>query len=83
MDYLVYPIQLEEPLPEIAVPLLPGDGTVALDLQAAFNRCYDTGPYSRRVKYQIQRVVPPLPAKKARWVKQRLKDARVLKVGEP
>src|SRR5262249_42468208 len=33
-DYLVYPIRLEERLPEIAVPLLPEDAPVLMDLQA-------------------------------------------------
>ena len=41
----IYPILLPEPLPEIAIPLLPGDGAVAVDLQAVFERAYDTGPY--------------------------------------
>ena len=36
-DYFLYPIKLPERLPEIAIPLLPGDGTVTLDLQGAFD----------------------------------------------
>jgi hypothetical protein len=75
-DYYVYPFKLEESLPEVAVPLLPGDGGVAVDLQIVLNRCYDTGPYSRRVKYDISRLVPPLPAKQTRWVKQRLRQIK-------
>jgi hypothetical protein len=53
-DYFLYPIRLEDRLPEIAVPLLPGDGSVAVDLQAVFNRCYDSGPYRRLIRYGVE-----------------------------
>jgi hypothetical protein len=68
-DYFVYPIQLPEPLPEIAIPLLPGDGEVLLDLQAAINRAYDAGPYRREIDYAKDKIVPPLPPKLAKWAK--------------
>ncbi len=66
-DYLVYPIRLEEKLPEIAVPLLPGDPAVAVDLQAAFDRAYDTGPYRRRISYGAEVPVPPLRPERQEW----------------
>src|SRR5262249_17585117 len=44
-DFFIYPARLEGRLPAITVPLLPGDGSVSVDLQAAFDRAYDTGPY--------------------------------------
>lgn len=66
-DFLVYPIQLDERLPEIAIPLLPGDPDVTVDLQAAFDRSYDTGPYRRRVRYAESTPVPPLRAQRAEW----------------
>ena len=50
-DYFVHPIPLTEPLPEIFVPLLPGDGAVALDLQQVFQRTYEAGPYVREIDY--------------------------------
>jgi hypothetical protein len=68
--FFIYPCRLEAPLPEIAIPLLPGDGAVSLDLQAVFTRCYDTGPYRRHVVYDPARLVPPLAAERAAWVKQ-------------
>ncbi len=37
-DFLVYPIALPDRLPEIAIPLLPGDPDVPLDLEAIFQR---------------------------------------------
>jgi hypothetical protein len=73
-DYLVYPVRLEERLPEIAVPLLPEDPPVALDVQAVFERCYDTGPYRRRVRYGRDEVVPPLSAAQADWASRLLQE---------
>ena len=73
--FFVYPWQLAEPLPVIGVPLLPDDGEVSLDLQAVFTRCYDTGPYRRRVAYDPARIVPALSPEKTEWVKQVLQQA--------
>ncbi len=72
--FFIYPWKLEEPLPEIAVPLLPGDGEVPLDLAAVFTRCYDTGPYRRRVRYDPARHVPPLARERIAWVRKVLQD---------
>ncbi len=68
--FFVYAWKLEDPLPEIAVPLLPGDGEVPLDLAAVFTRCYDTGPYRRRVRYDPTCLVPPLAAERETWVRR-------------
>ena len=64
--FFVYPWRIEDALPEIAIPLLPGDGEVALDLQAVFARCYDTGPYRRRVRYDVSRLDP----QRAEWAQK-------------
>jgi hypothetical protein len=72
--FFIYPWKLEDPLPEIAVPLLPGDGEVPLDLAAVFNRCYETGPYRRRVRYDTSRLVPPLSGEREAWVRQILES---------
>jgi hypothetical protein len=66
-DYFVYPIRLEERLPEIAIPLLPGDPPVPADLQTVFERCYDTGPYRRRIRYHESSPVPPLEPARSEW----------------
>lgn len=66
-DYFVYPVALDEMLPEIAVPLLPGDGAVAVDLQEIFQRTYEAGAYQRRIRYQENEIVPPLPEKWRGW----------------
>jgi hypothetical protein len=69
-QFFIYPWRLDEQMPEIAVPLLPGDGEVGLDLQAVFNHCYDAGPYRRRVQYDPSRLVPPLSGDRLEWVSQ-------------
>jgi hypothetical protein len=77
-DYFVYPIQMKDKLPEIAVPLLPGDGAVPLDLQIAFDRAYEGGPYRRRVKYAERTPVPPLRPEQMEWVKQVLQEKKLV-----
>ena len=57
-SFFVYPIHLEERLPPIDVPLLPGDPPVTLDLQAVFDRCSDAGPYSREIRYGEDKLAP-------------------------
>jgi hypothetical protein len=66
-DYTVYPVCLAERLPEIDIPLLPGDGSIAVDLQRVFERCYETGPYRRRLDYQALDPDPPLSSEQAKW----------------
>jgi hypothetical protein len=68
--FSVYPIHLEERLPPIDIPLLPGDPPVTLDLQSVFVRCYDAGPYSREVHYYEDKIVPALPTDQARWASE-------------
>jgi hypothetical protein len=77
-DYFVYPILMKDKLPEIAVPLLPGDGAVPLDLQVAFDRAYEGGPYRRRVKYAERTPVPPLQPDHAEWVTQVLREKKLV-----
>lgn len=73
-DCFVYPIRLADPLPNIAIPLLPKDPAVSIDLQAVFTRAYDTGPYRREIDYRRDRPTPPLPASLSRWSKKRLAE---------
>ncbi len=74
-DYFVYPIRLEERLPVIAVPLLPEDPDVLLDLQAPFNRAYDAGPYRKAIHYGEDPIKPALRPEQARWIESILKPA--------
>jgi hypothetical protein len=66
-DYLVYPIQLAEHLPEVAIPLLPGDPSIPVDLQAVLDRAYDAGPYRREIDYRAEAPFPPLPPEQEAW----------------
>ncbi len=68
-DYFVYPIRLQQRLPVIEIPLLPEDPSVLLDLQAAFNRAYDAGPYRKRILYGEDPIEPPLEIEQTEWAK--------------
>ena len=59
----------EERLPILAIPLLPGDPDVRLDLQAAFNQAYDAGPYRKRIRYGEDSIRPSLRPEQAGWAK--------------
>lgn len=50
-EYDLYPISLRSRLPRVRIPLKPGDSDAVLDLQDAFNRAYDVGPYPVRLRY--------------------------------
>lgn len=73
-DFLIYPIRLPEPLPEVAFPLLPGDPDVPVDLQRLLDRAYDVGPYRRRIRYKGATPVPPLPVEYREWAATLLRD---------
>lgn len=74
-DFLVYPIRLGQRLPVLMIPLLPGDPEVPLDLQAAFDRTYDGGPYRRAIHYGEDRIRPSLKPEQAEWVRSILKPS--------
>lgn len=64
----VYRIQLWNRLPVLRVPLLPGDGILAVPLQPVFDRCYDLGRYTMRVDYSVPPPLPPLRPHEAEYV---------------
>ncbi|MGP0069826.1 MAG: DUF4058 family protein [Isosphaeraceae bacterium] len=66
-EFLIYPIPMTRRLPEIGIPLLPGDPDVPLDLQAAFDRAYDAGPFGREIEYGKDPIVPRLKPEQAEW----------------
>lgn len=69
----VHPIRLDQPLPTINVPLLPGDADCRLDLQLAFTTVYDALRYDLVVDYR-QPLEIPLPPDAMPWVEERLKQ---------
>ena len=71
-NFFVYPIQLEQRLPGIAIPLLPGDADIPLALQSVFDRAYDEGPYRRTIDYGHDTIIPALRPEQLEWIKGRL-----------
>ena len=59
-SYDVYPIPMQERLPIIAVPLLPADGDIEVDLQAIFQKTYEAGPFQRAIDYRTDKIEPAL-----------------------
>ena len=73
-NFEVYPIRLEQRLPPVDIPLLPGDPPVTLDLQAVLDRCYDAGPYRREIRYGADPIVPPLRPEQDAWARRILAE---------
>lgn len=67
IHYFVAPIKLADRLPRILIPLDPGVAPVPLDLQAAFDRCYDEGGFAKRAKYARVPPDPPLTPAQQAW----------------
>jgi len=76
-EFEVYPILMQQSLPSIAIPLLPADGDIPLDLQAIFQRAYEAGPYARSLDYRTERIEPALSAKQETWMREVLRSAGV------
>jgi hypothetical protein len=70
----VWPIALEQALPTVQIPLLPGDPAVPLDLQQALSVVYDIIGYDELVDYTQPPPGPLSPAESA-WVEDRLRHA--------
>jgi hypothetical protein len=71
----VWPIELADRLPVLAVPLRPPDADVPLDLGAAVAAVYERGGYATRIDYTAP-PPPPLDAAYARWVESTLGPPR-------
>jgi hypothetical protein len=71
----VWPIALNEPLPVVPVPLLPGDADVSLDLQQALTTIYNLLGYDLAIDYTNPPEVP-LRSDEAAWVEERLRALR-------
>lgn len=72
---LAYGWPLRHRLPTIPVPLRPGDGSVDLDLSAAFADAYDRGRYARRLRYGAPPQAPLGDADRA-WAVELARPAR-------
>jgi hypothetical protein len=76
LQYQLFPIRLEEPLPCILVPLREGETEPPLDLQYVFRQAYDGGPYARGAVDYACPPDPPLRADLADWLQDCLKRVR-------
>ncbi len=70
----VWPVRLDQPLPQVPIPLLAGDGDVMLDLQAALTAVYDLSDYGLEIDYSGPPEVPLTPEQSA-WVSPHLRAA--------
>jgi hypothetical protein len=80
--YQLFRIRLTESLPVISVPLREGQAEVTLDLQFAFNRAYDAGPYWRGAVDYTRPPQPPLAGPEAAWAEELLR-AQAGQAGSP
>ncbi len=71
----IWPRLIQDPLPSVPVPLLPGDADVSLDLQHAFTTVYDLLSFDLTVDYSKPPKVP-LPPEIATWTEELLKTRR-------
>jgi len=71
--YQLYPRTVRQPLPRVGIPLRAEDGEVVLDLQAVFQRCYDSAPYARLLDYGSDPLTP-LPPADAAWAEALLRE---------
>lgn len=69
----IWRVLLQERLPRVEIPLLPGDGEVVVDLQAVLNRTYVEGRFHKKVDYSTDPPVP-LPEPKLAWVRALLRE---------
>ena len=67
----LWPVRLDQRLPVIPVPVLPGDPDALLDLQVILAEVYDRSGYAYDVDYKSD-PVPPLPPKWRAWAKKLL-----------
>lgn len=70
----VWPIQLQDRLPQVPVPLLEGDSDVVLDLGAAVASVYERGAFERRLDYSVAPPPPALPDADAAWIDALLRE---------
>jgi hypothetical protein len=70
----LYPIRLSAPLPNVPVPLRPGDKLATLHLQQLIEHVYTRGRYSQRLDYS-RPPDPPLEAEDTAWAADLLNRA--------
>jgi hypothetical protein len=69
----VWPIALDTALPNIPLPLLPGDADLLIDVQAVFTATYELASYDLALNYREQPEVA-LNEQQAAWLDQHLRE---------
>jgi len=69
----VYVVPLEQRLPRVAIPLAEDDRDVPLDLQVAFARCWDEGPYPELLHYDAP-APGELTEQERQWCQRLIRD---------
>jgi Protein of unknown function (DUF4058) len=64
-----WPIELQDALPDIPVPLVEDEPDVPLPVQKCVRECYDTGRYSMKLRY-AEPLSPPPDESDAAWVRE-------------
>jgi hypothetical protein len=72
----IWPIPLDQPLPTIPVPLLPGDSDATLDLQQALTGVYDECGFRYMIDYSKPPEVPLSP-ELGSWVDEHLRTTGI------
>ena len=72
----VWPIQMQDSLPAIPVPLRTPDPDVALDLSSALRDIYEEALYNLSIDYREPPPKPPLPESDQRWLEELLTQLR-------
>jgi hypothetical protein len=70
---------LDRRLPKIAVPLGPDAADVPLDLQSAFDRCWDEGAYPEILRYE-GRPPGPISEDEVQWCRERIATGGIVEV---
>ena len=70
----VWPIQLNDRLPVLPVPLLAPDPDAVLDLGAVVAAVYERGGYDVQIDYQQPPPLPSLSEEQSTWVEQILHE---------
>lgn len=64
----LYAVMLDQPLPDIPIPLKPGEPEPVLALQAVFDQLYDRARYATRIDYRQPLPPPKLPEAQQAWL---------------
>ena len=71
---LLYPFNVQQPIPPFALPLLPEDEPLKVDLGAIIDRMHHTARYGQVARYHEPPPEPEFAAEAQAWVGERVAD---------